>query len=210
MISACDSPYTFCATYPIMTFYDEPKFRRLLVLHEDIKTYMAVNKIEKGVVVSIAYRLTSEGVEIESTDSDDPLEYLHGAGNIVPGLEVALEGKKAGDKFTVTLQPIDAYGEYDEEDVEVVAREDVPDSLEVGMEVLLEDEDGDLIEATVSAINDDSVVLDFNDPLAGKVVTYEVEVLELREADEEELEQGYPHSADLFFDDDYDYDEDEE
>lgn len=187
-----------------------------MVLHEDIKTYMAVNKIEKGVVVSIAYRLTSEGVEIEITDSDDPLEYLHGAGNIVPGLEAALEGKKAGDKFTVTLQPIDAYGEYDEEDVEVVAREDVPDSLEVGMEVLLEDEDGELMEATVSAINDDSVVLDFNDPLAGKVVTYEVEVLELRQADEEELEQGYPHSAAGFFDDDYeddddyDYDEDEE
>jgi FKBP-type peptidyl-prolyl cis-trans isomerase SlyD len=175
---------------------------------------MAVNKIEKGVVVSIAYRLTSEGVEIEQTDADDPLEYLHGAGNIVPGLEAALEGRKAGDKFTVTLQPIDAYGEYDEEDVEVVAREDVPDNLEVGMEVLLEAEDGDLLEAVVSAINDDSVVLDFNDPLAGKVVTYEVEVLELRQADEEELEQGYPHSAADFFDDDdyddYDYDEDEE
>ncbi len=176
---------------------------------------MAVNKIAKGVVVSIAYRLTSEGVEIEETSADDPLEYLHGAGNIVPGLETALEGRKAGDKFTITLQPIDAYGEYDEEDVEVVAREDVPDGLEIGMEVLLEDEDGELMEAYVSAINDDSVVLDFNDPLAGKVVTYDVEVLEIREADEEEIEQGYPHGAAEFFDyddeEEYDYeDEDEE
>lgn len=170
---------------------------------------MAVNKIAKGVVVSIAYRLTSEGVEIEETSADDPLEYLHGAGNIVPGLETALEGRKAGDKFTITLQPIDAYGEYDEEDVEVVAREDVPDGLEVGMEVLLEDEDGELMEAYVTAINDDSVVLDFNDPLAGKVVTYDVEVLELREADDEEIEQGYPHGAADFFDydDEEDYDD---
>ena len=176
---------------------------------------MAVNKIEKGVVVTIAYRLTSEGVEIEETDAEDPLEYLHGAGNIVPGLETALDGRKAGDKFSITLQPEDAYGEYDDEDVEIVAREDVPEGLEVGMEVLLEDEDGELMEAYVTAINDDSVVLDFNDPLAGKVVTYEVEVLELREADEEEIEQGYPHGAEDFFDaedyDDYDdEDEDEE
>jgi FKBP-type peptidyl-prolyl cis-trans isomerase SlyD len=173
---------------------------------------MAVNKIEKGVVVTIAYRLTSEGVEIEETDAEDPLEYLHGAGNIVPGLETALDGRKAGDKFSITLQPEDAYGEYDDEDVEIVAREDVPEGLEVGMEVLLEDEDGELMEAYVTAINDDSVVLDFNDPLAGKVVTYEVEVLELREADEEEVAQGYPHGAEDFFDaEDYDdYEDDEE
>jgi FKBP-type peptidyl-prolyl cis-trans isomerase SlyD len=172
---------------------------------------MAVNKIEKNVVVSIAYRLTSEGVEIEETSAEDPLEYLHGAGNIVPGLETALDGRKTGDKFSITLQPEDAYGEYDEEDVEVVAREDVPDDLEVGMEVLLEDEDGELMEAYVTAINDDSVVLDFNDPLAGKVVTYEVEVLDLREADEEELAQGYPHGASEFYDyDDDDYEDDDE
>lgn len=180
---------------------------------------MAVHKIEKGVVASIAYRMTSEGVEIETSSADDPLEYLHGAGNIVPGLEAALEGKKVGDKFTVTLQPNEAYGEYDEENVEIVAREDVPDNLEIGMEVLLEDENGDLMEAVVSAINDDSVVLDFNDPLAGKVITYEVEVLDMRQADQEEIEQGYPHSAADFIDDfddyadddyDYDYDDDEE
>lgn len=171
---------------------------------------MAVNKIEKGVVVTIAYRLVADGVEIEETTADDPLEYLHGGGNIVPGLETALEGKGVGAKFSITLQPEDAYGEYDEDDVEIVAREDVPDDLEVGMEVLLEDEDGDLMEATVSAINEDSVVLDFNDPLAGKVVTYDVEVLELREADEEELSQGYPHGAGFDFLDDEEYDDEDE
>ncbi len=168
---------------------------------------MAVTQIQDGVVVSLAYTLTSDGEVIERASSEEPLDYLHGAENIVPGLERALDGKKVGDRFTVTLEPEDAYGEYDEEEVEVVAREDVPDAeaLEPGMVVVLEDEDGYIFDAIVREITSNSVVLDFNPPLAGKTITYDVQVVALREAEEEELRAGQPYG---FADDDYDEEDD--
>jgi FKBP-type peptidyl-prolyl cis-trans isomerase SlyD len=167
---------------------------------------MAVT-IQDGMVVSLAYSLTSEGEVIESSTADEPLDYLHGAENIVPGLETALTGKKVGDRFTITLQPQDAYGEYDETEVETVAKDDIPDveQLKPGMVVVLEDEDGYIFDAIVNEINDDSVVLDFNPPLAGKTITYDVEVVAIRDAEEEELAAGQPYGFD---DDDDDYDED--
>ncbi len=151
--------------------------------------------IKDGIVVSIAYKLTVEGTEIESTGTDAPLQYLHGADNIVPGLEKALTGKKVGDKISVTLSPEDAYGEYDDEDIDTIERDDIPDadSIEPGMELLLEDEDGYMFEALVKEVNADTIVLDFNDPLAGKTVSYDAEVVALRPADEEELDHGHPH-----------------
>jgi FKBP-type peptidyl-prolyl cis-trans isomerase SlyD len=163
--------------------------------------------IQDGMVVSLAYTLTSEGEVVETATADDPLDYLHGAENIVPGLEAALAGRQVGDRFTVTLSPDEAYGEYDPEDKETVALADIPDgeTLEVGMLILLEDEEGDQFEATVAEITPDAVVLDFNPSLAGKTVTYDVEVLDMRPADEDELELGYPA-----FDDDDEYDDDEE
>jgi len=176
---------------------------------------MAVEQIKDGVVVSITYVLTVEGQEEERVDADDPLEYLHGAWNIVPGLEAALAGKKIGDKISVTLSPEEAYGEYHDDNVESIAREDIPDAmkLEPGMVVEIEDDQGYVFDATVLEINDKAVVLDFNPPLAGKTVSYEVEVIGLREPDEEELEHGHPHSLHDDYEDDYedyeDYDEDD-
>lgn len=168
---------------------------------------MALDKITDGVVASIAYRLTVDGMEIEEATADDPLEYLHGAENIVPGLERELTGKRIGERFTVTLQPADAYGEYDEDDIEIVDRSDLPSEIQPGMEILIEDEDGNLFEAVIKEVGDEGVVLDFNLPLAGKVVTYDVEVVDVREADEEELDHGHPHS----YHDDFDlaYDDEE-
>jgi FKBP-type peptidyl-prolyl cis-trans isomerase SlyD len=166
---------------------------------------MTSENIKDGMIVSLAYTLTADGQEVERATADDPLEYLHGAENIVPGLERALAGKKVGDRFTITLEPEDAYGEYDDEDLDEIDREEFPDEIEVGMEMLLEDDDGNLYEATVKEISDDMVVLDFNPPLAGKTVTYEVEVVSMRPADEEELAHGHPHSHE----DDYDYEEEQ-
>jgi FKBP-type peptidyl-prolyl cis-trans isomerase SlyD len=166
---------------------------------------MTSENIKDGMIVSLAYTLTADGQEVERATADDPLEYLHGAENIVPGLERALAGKKVGDRFTITLEPEDAYGEYDDEDLDEIDREEFPDEIEVGMEMLLEDDDGNLYEATVKEISDDMVVLDFNPPLAGKTVTYEVEVVAMRPADEEELAHGHPHSHE----DDYDYEEEQ-
>jgi FKBP-type peptidyl-prolyl cis-trans isomerase SlyD len=166
---------------------------------------MTSENIKNGMVVSLAYTLTADGQEVEHATADDPLDYLHGAENIVPGLERELAGKKVGDRFTITLEPEDAYGEYDEEDTDEIDRDDFPDEIEPGMELLLEDDDGNLFEATVKEVTDDLVVLDFNPPLAGKTVTYEVEVVSLRPADEEELAHGHPHSHE----DDYDYEEEQ-
>jgi FKBP-type peptidyl-prolyl cis-trans isomerase SlyD len=162
---------------------------------------MANDIVQNGKVVSIHYTLQSNGETVENTEADSPLEYLHGAENIVPGLETALNGKRVGDKFNVTLEAEDAYGEYDEEAFETVARADLPDEVEIGMELLLEDEDGDMFEVIVSEITDDSVVLDFNAPLAGMRVTFNGEIVAIRDADADELDHGHPHS----YADDFEY-----
>ncbi len=179
---------------------------------------MTIEKIVDGVVVSLAYTLTVDGEEVDRAGADDPLEYLHGAENIVPGLEDALTGKKVGDKLSVTLNPDQAYGEYDEDDIEVVERDEIPDAdtLRTGMLVEAEDNSGNVSLGLVREITDDSIVLDFNPPLAGKTLIYNVEVLGLREADSEELAHGHPHGLHSHFgdfdddddDDDYDWDDD--
>ncbi len=160
-----------------------------------------VDKIANGVVAKINYVLTVDGTEMERSQPGEPLEYLHGAENIVPGLEKALEGKGVGDRLTVTLQPDEAYGDYDDEAVETFLLEDIPDAdiLQPGMIIELEDEDGYLIEAVVKEITKETAVLDFNPELAGKVVTFNVEVMALRPANGDEMEQGYPEGLDEFF-----------
>jgi FKBP-type peptidyl-prolyl cis-trans isomerase SlyD len=178
---------------------------------------MAVDRIQDGVVVSLSYVLTVDGEEIARTEADETMEYLHGAENIVPGLEAALTGRSVGDKFSVTLAPADAYGDYDEENVEELDREDVPqaDELEKGMVIEVEDEEGYVYLAYVREVNTDTVVLDYNPPLAGKTLTYDVEVMAVREAEEEELAHGHVHGMGHDYEDededyeDYDDDEDE-
>lgn len=172
---------------------------------------MTIEKIRDGVVVSLAYTLMVDGEEVDRAESDEPLEYLHGAENIVPGLEDALTGKKVGDKISVTLKPEDGYGEYDEEDVEVVERDEIPDAdmLRQGMVIEAEDEDGNSTLGVVREITNGKIVLDFNPPLAGKTLTYNVEVLGLREADREELAHGHPHGLHAHFHDDEDWDDED-
>jgi FKBP-type peptidyl-prolyl cis-trans isomerase SlyD len=164
---------------------------------------MAVDTIRDGVVVSMAYVLTVDGEEVSRAGADDPLEYLHGAENVVPGLEAALEGKQAGEKLHVTVPPEDAYGEYDEDDVDEFDLDEIPgaENLEPGMVVEVEDEDGYIYVGTVQEVNEDTVLVDFNPPLAGKTLMFDVEVLSLREANEDELEHGHPHSLDEFYED---------
>jgi len=173
---------------------------------------MTIDRIQDGVVVSLAYRLTVDGEEIARTDDGEAMEYLHGAENIVPGLEKALTGRKIGDQFAVTLQPDEAYGDYDDENIEELDRQDVPDAetLEKGMVIEVEDEEGFVYLAFVRDLTADTVVLDYNPPLAGKTLTYEVEVLALREADDEELAHGHVHGMDDLWDDEDDDEEDDE
>lgn len=170
-----------------------------------------VDKIQHGVVVSMTYTLTVDNNIIESADADDPLYYLHGSDNIVPGLEARLDGKAVGDKLTVTLQPAEAYGEYDESEVQEadLADFDLPDGgLNIGDEIEIEDTEGYLLLATVKSVNEKTIELDYNSPMAGKVVTFEVEVLSIREANEEEMANGEPAEYEELFGDFHDHDHD--
>lgn len=152
--------------------------------------------LKQDMVGTIAYTLTVDGSVVEVINTDDAVEYLHGAENLVPGLEAALEGKTVGDKFSVTVQPEDGYGEYDQDEIEEMDLSDFEDMGEIqpGMEIELMDEDGDIFEATVLEINGPKVRLDFNSALAGKVLNYSVEVVAVREATDEELDMGLPAS----------------
>jgi FKBP-type peptidyl-prolyl cis-trans isomerase SlyD len=164
---------------------------------------MAVDTITDGVVVSMTYLLTVDGEEVGNAGADEPLEYLHGAENIVPGLEAALEGKRVGDKVHVVVPPEDAYGEYDDDEIDEFDLGEIPggENLEEGMIVEVEDDDGYVYIGTVIEVDDEAVVVDFNPPLAGKTLTFDVEVLSIREADAEEKDHGHPHSLSGFYED---------
>ncbi|MCY1078424.1 FKBP-type peptidyl-prolyl cis-trans isomerase [Archangium lansingense] len=154
-------------------------------------------QIAKDSVVSIDYRLhLGDGKIIDESEPGDPLIYLHGYEEIVPGLEKALEGKKAGESLKVVVPPSEGYGEYDPDGVEEVPREDFPPDmeLEAGGVVSATDEDGDDVEFLVKEVRAKTVVIDFNDPMAGKTLHFEVTVREVRAATKEELEHGHAHT----------------
>jgi FKBP-type peptidyl-prolyl cis-trans isomerase SlyD len=154
-------------------------------------------KIERGRVVRMHYTLRDEnGATIESSGGREPLAYLHGHGHLIPGLEKALEGSAAGLRTTVTVAPADAYGEKDPQAVIRAPREDFPEGLALapGVEVQAETPDGP-ITFTVVAIEGNEAVLDANHPLAGKTLTFEVEVVDVRDATADELSHGHVHGA---------------
>jgi FKBP-type peptidyl-prolyl cis-trans isomerase SlyD len=154
-------------------------------------------KIERGRVVRMHYALRDEhGTTIESSGGREPLAYLHGYGHLIPGLERALDGEAAGLRTTVTVAPRDAYGEKDPQAVIRAPREDFPDGLklEAGIEVQAETPDGP-ITFTVVAVEEKEAVLDANHPLAGKTLTFDVEVVDVRDATAEEIAHGHVHGA---------------
>lgn len=154
-------------------------------------------QIAKDTVVSIDYRLhLGDGKIIDESEPGDPLVYLHGYEEIVPGLENALAGRKAGESLKVVVEPKDGYGEYDPDGVEEVPREDFPPDmeLEAGGIVSATDEDGDDVEFLVKEVRPKTVVIDFNDPMAGKTLHFDVTVREVRAATKEELEHGHAHA----------------
>jgi len=177
-----------------------------------------LEKIENGAVVSLAYTLRlTNGEVIDFSEDDEPLEYLHGAENIVPGLERQLTGLKVGDKKKVEVEAADGYGAYDPEDVEVVDRDKLPKDihLKLGMFLAVGDEEGNLSEAYVREVTPKKVTLDFNHPLAGQKLLFDVQVVNIREATADELAHGHPHSLDHDHDDfdeddeDFDFDDDD-
>ena len=151
-------------------------------------------------VASFHYTLTNEaGETLDSSIGGEPMPYLHGEQNIVPGLELALEGKRVGDKLSVSLEAADAYGEFDPALVEVVSADlfDGVDNVEVGMEFEAESPDGeDVMVVRITDVDGDSVTVDGNHPLSGQKLHFEVEVTDVRDATEEELEHGHVHGDD--------------
>jgi FKBP-type peptidyl-prolyl cis-trans isomerase SlyD len=147
-------------------------------------------------VVLIHYTLTDDsGQVLDSSSGRDPLAYLHGKGNIIPGLEKALEGKQAGDKLNVAVQPAEGYGERDERLVQDVPREafENVDEVNPGMQFQAQNEQGQARIVTVTKVADDLITIDANHPLAGANLNFDVEVTEVREPTAEELEHGHVH-----------------
>jgi len=153
-------------------------------------------QITDKAAVSIHYTLTTPGGEqLDSSIGEEPLLYLHGMGNIIPGLEAALVGKSVGDKFNVSIEPAQAYGEIDPEMVQVVSKRMFEDmDLEVGMQFHADVSHGSGI-ITVTEIDGDDVTVDGNHPLAGETLIFDVEVIDVRPATADELEHGHVHGA---------------
>lgn len=167
--------------------------------------------ITKDVVATISFKVLSEdGVLVDEVTKDEALDYLHGHKNLIPGLENALEGKNVGDKFSITVLPKDAYGEFQDGLVQRVPAEVFGDldELEVGMRFIAETDIGEL-PVEITAIEDDEVVVDGNHLLAGQTLNFEVEVLELRPATAEEIAHGHIHGEEgCGHDHDHDHDHD--
>lgn len=152
-------------------------------------------QIAKHKVVSIDYTLTNDaGDVVDSSAGGEPLVYLHGMHNIISGLENALEGKSAGDTLQVTIAPKDGYGERVDAMVQTVPRElfQGVDQLEVGMQFQANTDSGVQV-VTITAVEGDEVTVDGNHPLAGENLNFDVTVVDVRDASDEEIEHGHVH-----------------
>ncbi len=152
--------------------------------------------IGNNLVVSMHYTLTDdEGSVIDTSDGREPLAYLHGAGNIIPGLEQALTGKVQGDSLKVTVAPADGYGEIVPELIQQVSLSAFQgvDTVEPGMTFQAQTPEGAVQEVTVKAVEGDVVTIDVNHPLAGMSLNFDVSIISVREATEEEISHGHVH-----------------
>jgi len=151
--------------------------------------------VTRDSIVTIHYTLRDDaGTIIDSSASGEPLAYLHGHGNLVPGLERELAGKNAGDKLSVKLAAADGYGEYDKQLVQQVPLRSLRgiSDLKVGMRLQAQTKQGPRA-VTVTRIAGDMVTLDGNHPLAGKSLNFEIEITAVRDATQEELSHGHVH-----------------
>ncbi|WP_257454027.1 FKBP-type peptidyl-prolyl cis-trans isomerase [Archangium lipolyticum] len=153
-------------------------------------------KVSKDSVVSLEYRLhLGDGKVVDESEPGQPLSYLHGRGQIVPGLEGQLEGMGSGESKKVVVAPSQGYGEHDPRGLQTVPRDMFPPNaqLQPGMTISAQTEGGDVIPITIRELKGDQVVVDLNHPLAGKTLHFDVTVREVRQATTEELEHGHAH-----------------
>jgi len=152
-------------------------------------------QVDKNKVVSIDYTLTgSDGTVIDSSAGQEPLAYLHGAGNIIPGLERALEGKTIGDQVVATVAPEDGYGQKNPSLVQPVPRAQFPGvkEIKVGQQFQAQTNHGPRV-VTIVGVTDDTVTVDANHPLAGETLNFDVKIVSVRDGTAEEIDHGHPH-----------------
>ena len=154
-------------------------------------------KIQKDKVIAVSYELEVEGKIADKASSEAPLEYIHGTGMLLPKFEAALDGKVAGDPFEFTLTPEEGYGVYNPKyliplpieafQVDGKVHEEL---LVVGRTLPMLNSDGQVVRGTVAAVDEKSVTMDFNHPMAGKTLHFTGKVESVREATEKELREG--------------------
>lgn len=154
-------------------------------------------KITENTVVTLEVKVYDADTNelLEDTKEAGPFQYIQGTSAYVPTIEMELDGKTKGYKTTILLDPQHGYGEYNEEDIEVIDKADFSDFDDIfeGMEYITEYEDGSEVETRIVKIEDDKVTVDYNHPFAGKNLKFEIEVLGVREASPKELEHGHVH-----------------
>ena len=152
-------------------------------------------QIEDKRVVTLAYILKDNDDNIIDQSDDGSFCYLHGASNIIPGLESALAGKLSGDELSVSIPPEEAYGVREDEKIQNVSREMFPPEQEIepGMQFHAQSPDGNTLVVTIAKVEEESVVVDGNHPLAGVHLNFDVRIMDVREATSEELDHGHVH-----------------
>ena len=150
------------------------------------------NIIVDDVVVTMDYTLIVEGKQIGSSRKSGPISFVQGQQSIVPGLEKNLYEMKIGDTKEIRVSALDGYGEIDPEDFLILQKSEFSENIpmEPGTIINLRDEDGDIQKARIDSINEDEVTLNFNHPLAGKELTFQVTILDLHAATQDEIESG--------------------
>jgi FKBP-type peptidyl-prolyl cis-trans isomerase SlyD len=158
---------------------------------------MSKDTVQNGVVVSMEYTLKIDGEVIDSSEGHDPLEFLAGHSNIISGLESEMIGMKVGESKDVIVAPTDGYGEYDDEAYLDVPKGQFPKDMPVeeGLELTVRDDAGQARYARIESVEGETVRLNFNHPLAGDELHFNVKVVNLREPTGEELEHGHVHQG---------------
>ncbi len=152
--------------------------------------------VADDMVVTLEYTVKVDGEVVDSSDDHEPIEFLQGHGQVIGGLEKHLYGVALGESKSFVVSPRDGYGDRDPDAMADIPRSEFPDEipLEPGVELQMEDEDGDIMNAVIVTAGEQTVQLDFNHPLAGKELHFSVQVIGLRQATSEELEHGHAHS----------------
>ena len=152
-------------------------------------------QISDSKVVTLNYTLKDDDGNLIDQSQDGQFVYLHGAQNIIPGLEIALTDKSKGDKVSVRIEPKEGYGEYSEKMIQNVdkAMFDAEQDLEVGQQFHAETPDGHMVTVTIKAVEENEITVDGNHPLAGVHLNFDVEIMDVRDASTEEVEHGHVH-----------------